>query len=63
MAFLGLTKLNFIFSGNKNESLVANEKIQPINFTKEQEEAKLACLEAALYGDDNEGICNLGLYC
>jgi hypothetical protein len=64
MHFLGLIKLNLNFSNPKNDSLEVSEKrAQKINLIKEQEEASLARLEEALYGDDNEGICNLGFYC
>lgn len=64
MHFLGLIKLNFNFSNAKNDSLGVNQqRVQKIDFTQEQEEANLARLEEALYADDNQGICNLGLYC
>ncbi|BAU63489.1 hypothetical protein STA3757_08530 [Stanieria sp. NIES-3757] len=66
MHFLGLIKLNFNFSNPKNDFLsvsVSEPRVQKIDFTQQPEEANLARLEEALYADDDQGICNLSLYC
>ncbi|AFZ35302.1 hypothetical protein Sta7437_1743 [Stanieria cyanosphaera PCC 7437] len=64
MHFLGLVKFNLKFSNTQNDSLIVSEKkVQKIDLSQEPQEASLARLEEALYADENEGICNLGLYC